>query len=74
MMQGKRKMGLKVTMEHGQSVKMGEIVLTNRGKRAVIEVDAPDSVKIDRQYQYSGQKLTVEQQQKMALAKINRGK
>lgn len=71
-------MGLKVTMEYGQSVKMGEIVLTNRGKRANIEIDAPDSVKIDRQYQYktsdTGQQLTVEQQRKMALAKINRGK
>lgn len=71
-------MGLKVTMEHGQSVKMGEIVLTNRGKRANIEIDAPESVKIDRQFEYTasekGQQMSPEQQRKMALAKINRGK
>lgn len=64
-------------MEHGQRIKIDDSVITNNGGRAKLEIDAPESVKIDRQYKYApseaGQQVTVEQQRKMALAKFNRG-
>jgi len=42
-------MGLKVTLEHGAKVSVGDDVLfVNRGQRAVIEVIAGDDLEIKR--------------------------
>lgn len=39
---------LKLTIEHGESVTIGEARMLNKGKRAVLEVTAPESMEIRR--------------------------
>jgi len=61
-------MGLKVKMQKGQSVKVGEITITTLSPYCVIEIGGDPNLKIERHFSYEsknenrGQELSPEEQ------------